>query len=78
MSEPAADHENSLTIERVEMGTGWVCFQGGDPSPPPDQLPYYLNDAVSNWLLRHPQFRVRTVLPVTVAGNLVAVNVWFD
>jgi hypothetical protein len=80
--ENAIDDENSeseFTLDRIELGTGWVCFQGGEENPPaPEQLPVILNDAITDWLLRNPEFKVRTTLPVVVDGNTIAINVWFD
>ncbi len=78
MEEQKPEQEIEITIDRIEMGTGWVCFQGGDNPPPPDQLPHILNDALSEWLVRNPEFKVRTMLPVVVDGNTVAINIWFD
>ncbi len=71
-------NENQITIDRIEMDIGWVCFQGGDTPPPNEQLPYFLNDALTTWLKCNPDFTVRTVLPLVVEGNTVAINVWFD
>lgn len=67
-----------FTIDRLEMGTGWVCFQPGDHPPPPDQLPGYLNQAFYTWLERNPDFRVRSVLPITQDGQTVLIHVWFE
>lgn len=80
--DPVEEHESGneteITIERIEMDTGWVCFQGGETPPAPDQLPFILNDAFSNWLRNNPEFKVRTVLPIVVEGNTIAINIWFD
>lgn len=78
MTEQKQESENQITIDRVEMETGWVCFQGGETPPAPDQLPLILNDAVSNWLKNHPEFKVRAMLPIVVQGNTQAINIWFD
>ena len=78
MEEQQLENENQITIDRIELGTGWVCFQGGETPPPPGQLPLYLNDALANWLRNNSEFKVRTVLPLVVDGNTVAINVWFD
>lgn len=58
------------------MGTGWVCFQAGAPAPAPNVLPELLNHAITTWLQRNVEFRVKAVLPVIVEGNTVAVHVW--
>jgi hypothetical protein len=78
VDEQKLENENQITIDRIEMDTGWVCFQGGETPPSPDQLPVFLNDAFSNWLKHNPEFKVRTILPIVVEGNTVAINVWFD
>ena len=78
MEDQKADNENEITIDRMEMGTGWVCFQGGENPPAPDQLPYILNDALSNWLRSNSEFKIRSVLPIVVEGNTTVINVWFD
>jgi len=70
--------DNKITIDRIELGTGWVCFQGGETPPEPDQLPWFLNDAITTWINRNPEFKIRTMLPIVVGGNTVAVNIWFD
>ena len=78
MSEENQTSEKQFTIDRVEMGTGWVCFEGGENPPPPDQLPMYLHDALENWLRTNSEFKVRSVLPIVVKGNTIAINIWFD
>ncbi len=78
MTAEKSENENQITIDRVEMGTGWVCFEGGENPPAPDQLPLYLNDALENWLRNNSEFRVRTMLPIVINGNTVSINVWFD
>ena len=67
-----------ITIDRVDIADGWVCFQAGEKPPAPDQLALYLSHTMTNWLKRNSEFRVRTVLPMTVEGNTVAIHVWFD
>ncbi len=71
-------NETRITIDRVELGTGWVCFQGGETPPSPDQLSFFLNDALTTWLRNNSEFKVRTILPLVVKGNTIAINVWFD
>lgn len=72
------ESENEVTIDRVEMDTGWVCFQGGENPPQPTDLPWILNDALAYWLKNNPEFQVRAILPIVAEGNTVAINVWFD
>ncbi|MHB0956867.1 MAG: hypothetical protein ACYC0X_13095 [Pirellulaceae bacterium] len=72
------DSSTEFTIDRIDLGTGWVCFQAGDNAPPPDRLPGYLSQTLCTWLQRNPKFVVRATLPIMVAGSTVAVHVWFD
>lgn len=76
-SEPV-DGDTQVTIDRIDLGTGWVCFQAGDKLPPPEELPGYLSQTLCTWLQRNPNFAVRAALPIMVAGNTVAIHVWFD
>jgi hypothetical protein len=78
VEEQPLEQENQITIDRVEMGIGWVCFEGGETPPPPDQLPLYLNDAIANWLRSNSEFKVTTTMPLVVNGNTVAINIWFE
>ena len=67
-----------VTIDRVDMGTGWVCFQPGEQPPANEDLPRYLNHAICTWLQRNPEFSVRATLPIAENGYMVAVHIWFD
>jgi hypothetical protein len=70
--------DSQITIDRLDMGTGWVCFEAGEKPPPPGELPRYLNHMFYTWLQRHPEFTVRATLPVVENGNMVVLHVWFD
>lgn len=70
--------DTPYTIDRIEMGTGWVCFRGGDDPPPPAELPSILSEAMSEWLTRNSEFRLRTALPIVQDGHTMAIHVWFD
>jgi len=70
--------ENQITIDRIEMGIGWACFQAGKKKPPADKLPGYLHHAFYTWLQRNQEFTVRAALPIIEQGNTVAIHVWFD
>lgn len=67
-----------VTIDRVDLGTGWVCFKAGESKPAPDILPSLLSHSLSTWLERNPEFQVRAASPITVDGNTIAIHVWFD
>lgn len=70
--------ETQVTIDRIEMGTGWVCFQAGEKPPAAEYLPGFLNDAFYTWLQRNPGFQIRATLPVVEKGNTVLIHVWFE
>jgi len=72
------DDDSQITIDRMEMGTGWVCFQAGENPPPLEELPVFLNQTFCSWLQRNPEFNVKTVLPIVESGNTVANHVWFE
>lgn len=67
-----------VTIDRVDMGEGYVCFQAGKQPPAPEELPYYLHRALQDWLRRNSEFRIRTAMPIVANGQTVAIHVWFD
>ena len=31
--------ENEISIDRIELGTGWACFRAGKKNPAPEMLP---------------------------------------
>ena len=73
------DDDGKVTIDRIELGTGWVCFQPGSDRPPPfEQLPALLNETFYTWLQRNPEFKVQSVLPIVENGNTVLIHVWFE
>ncbi|MCA9114255.1 MAG: hypothetical protein KDA79_04165 [Planctomycetaceae bacterium] len=67
-----------FTIDRIDMGPGWVCFQVGEHPPPIEQLPAALNHCFCTWLQRNSEFQVRTTLPIVERGCTVAMHIWFD
>lgn len=74
-----ADNSNTrVTIDRVDIGEGYVCFQAGQNPPQPDELPFYLHRTLHDWLRRNLEFRVRAALPIVANGQTVALHVWFD
>lgn len=77
-SSDTAQGNAQFTIDRVDLGTGWVCFQAGEAAPPAEDLPGYLSQTLCTWLQRNPGFSVRSTLPIMVGGNTVAIHVWFD
>jgi len=72
------DESTKITIDRIEMGTGWVCFQPGDRPPSPDRLPAFLNECFYTWLQRNPDFNIRATMPIVENGQTVLLHVWFD
>lgn len=69
---------NGVTIDRVDLAEGWVVFRAGNPPPPAEELPHFLQKTFQGWLQRNRDLRVKTVLPIVAGGNTVAIYVWFD
>lgn len=65
-------------INATEVATGHVVFEAGDPKPPPDQLPYFLNHAVCDWQKENSQAVIRSALGIVEGGNTIAIHLWFD
>ena len=72
------EKSDGLLIERVDIDTGWVRFQAGNPPPPQNELPVALESAFATWLTRNPAFKIRNILPIVADGYTVAINVWFE
>jgi hypothetical protein len=70
--------DDQVIIERVEMGTGWVCFRPGAKTPNADRLPGYLNRTLCIWLKQNPGLSVRAAIPIMENGNTIAIHIWFD
>ena len=70
--------DKKVTIDRIDLDTGCVCFQPGEYPPPPENLPALLNRSVCTWLQQNYEFTVRAVLPLVESGNTIAIHVWFD
>ena len=49
--------EGKVTIERIDLGPGWVCFQAGNQKPSPENLPGLLHHTFYTWLQRNKEFR---------------------
>jgi hypothetical protein len=71
--------EQIVTINRLEMGMGWVLFvPNSDRPPPPESLPAALHGSVAEWVRQNSIIKVRDTLPVIENGNTVGLHVWFD
>ena len=70
--------EERYVIERRDITPGWSYFTPGDPPPPADRVPAFLNLDVIRWLKENKQIRVRATLPMVENGNTVAIHVWYD
>ena len=71
-------HEGRATVERVDIGTGWVGFSVSGGNVPMEARPALLDDAMTKWLRLHQDLKVRETLSITAHGNTVAVHVWFE
>lgn len=69
---------SQVTIDRVEMGAGWVYFEPGKNKPSVEELPSLLNRAMSDWLAENPSHVVRTTLGIVANGVTVGIHVWYD
>jgi len=74
----AADNDNAITINVVEMGPGWIFFEIGDVKPSPHKLAYTLNRAMYDWLHDNPQVAVRNTLGIVADGMTVGIHIWYD
>ena len=73
-SEPMTE-EQKITIDRIDMGAGWVCFKPASHLP---DRPAYLHHAFFTWLQRNHEFKVRATLPIVEHGSTVTIHVWFE
>lgn len=73
-----AAEDESITINVVEMGEGWIFFELGDVKPSPHKLAYTLNRAMYDWLQDNPQVVVRNTLPIVAEGITVGIHIWYD
>jgi hypothetical protein len=63
---------------RIDDLGGWVRAFPSRNYDLPDDLPAYLSLTLTNWLRERPQYRLRTVVPITKEGNTVELHAWFD
>ncbi len=76
----ASDDEpqDELTVDAFEMADGWVFLRVRSVEQDFDQVPFVLSQALSDWLLENPDYRVRETLPITAGGATVGIHVWYD
>jgi hypothetical protein len=72
------DGQPDVTIDRVQLGPGWCYFEPGERPPSRDELPKFLNQAVTDWLQANPSAVVRTTLPVVSDGMTSGIHLWYD
>jgi hypothetical protein len=68
----------AVKIDVLRLGPGWAFVKAADEAPPPEELPRWLNQALTDWLGEHPDYRVRAALPVASQGNTFGIHIWFD
>lgn len=44
----------------------------------PADIAVIVHNAMMDWLQRHPDVRVRAVLPITQDGQTVMIHLWYD
>ncbi len=70
--------QESITINVVEMGVGWIFFELGEIKPRGHQLAYTLNRAMYDWLQDNPRVVIRTALPIVADGMTTGIHLWYD
>ncbi len=63
-------------IVQQDLG-GWLRVCAGK-GPQPDDLPFFLSTALTDWFRQHPHLRMRCVVPVQRDGNTVELHVWYE
>jgi hypothetical protein len=57
---------------------GYVLICPRNSATPPANIALIVNAALTDWLKKTPNIRVRTVLPITRDGQTTAVHLWYD
>lgn len=79
MANPAESNgDTDVTIEAFEMTEGWVFLRASSIEHHLEQIPFVLSQAMSDWLLDNPHFKVRSTLPVVASGFTVGIHLWYD
>lgn len=68
----------SITINVVEMGVGWIYFELGEVKPSAGQLAYTLNRAMYDWLQDNPGVTVRETLGIVADGATIGIHIWYN
>jgi hypothetical protein len=76
MRKSTGNDSGQLKIAQRDMG-GWVrvWLDSGEPS---EKLPVFLSHALTDWFRQHPQYHMRTVVPIQRDGDTVELHAWFD
>lgn len=69
---------SKVTIDATNLAADWVYFAAGKHPPPLEELPQWLNSALTDWLRERPEIVVRAVLPIIACGTLMGIHVWYD
>lgn len=75
---PAGNGDSVVEILTIEKKPGYIIICPKTLDFLPEHLPLYISQTLEKWVLEHPTFRVRCVLPFTQEGMTVALHVWFD
>jgi hypothetical protein len=75
---PAGNGDSVVEVLTIEKKPGYVIICPKNLDYLPDQLPLFLSQTLEKWVLEHPQFRVRCVVPFTQQAMTVALHVWYD
>lgn len=72
------DGDSEVTINAFEMSDSWVFLRASTVEHDLEKLPFILSQALSDWLLKNPNYRVRSTLPLVASGFTVGIHVWYD
>ncbi len=70
--------DSDVTINAFEMSDSWVFLRASTVEHDLEKLPFILSQALSDWLMKNPTYRVRATLPLVASGFTVGIHVWFD
>jgi len=72
------DDKTDVTINAFEMTDSWVFIRASTIEHDLEKLPFILSQALSDWLIKNPDNRVRATLPLVAGGYTVGIHIWFD
>ena len=77
MKHQSGNGSGKFNVHQTDMG-GWVRVFPDKQASPPDDLPVYLSQTLTEWFRVGPQFQMRCVLPVGSGGDTVELPAWYE